>query len=868
MGGYYLVDGTNLLYRAYHALQGFRTAGGLPTHVVFGFLSMVFRVLREQAPEGFAVVFDPPGPTGRHALFPEYKANREATPDDLLVQIPYVHRALAALGVPVLTVPGVEADDVLGTLARRLADAGEQVTLVTGDKDFCQLVGPRIRLLDTMRDKVTGPGEVAERFGVEPDRVVDVLALTGDAVDNIPGVPGIGPKTAAKLLEEYGSLEAVVAHAAEIKGKRGEALREHGQRALGNRPLVTIDTAVPLEVGPEGLRAGPQDRPRLAALLRELEFHRFLRDLGLEGEGAPRGGAEGSAPAEQPGAGNQTGGPGAPEPAGDGPPPGPPPGECVAVVPGTGDGPWGLARGGETAAVAAPGAGGLPDPWGRLLADPAVPVVGHGLQAACAALARAGGALEGIRLDTEVAAYLLFPGRRAYPLDDLARERGLAPEGPGQPRDAADRAAGAAGTALALAARLEAELAEAGLLPLYREIENPLIPVLAGMETHGVRVDAEAMEGLGREYARRLAELERKLFALAGEEFNPQSPRQLGEILFEKLKLPVGKKTATGYSTDASVLEELALDHPLPRVVLEHRSLSKLKNSFIDVLPGLVDPATGRIHARFHQTVTATGRLSSSSPNLQNIPVRGEEGRRIREAFVAEEGSLLLSADYSQVELRILAHLSEDPALVEVFRAGRDVHAETASRIFSVPLAAVDARMRREAKTVNFGILYGMSPFGLARQLGITREAARKMIEAYFRQFPSVQAFLSELVERARSCGYAETLFGRRRPIPELASRNRAQREFGERMAINTPIQGTAADLIKAAMVGASRALGEARLDARLIMQVHDELVFEVAAAQVDAVRSRVVKAMEGARSLRVPLAVDAGAGPNWYEAH
>jgi DNA polymerase-1 len=845
VGGYYLVDGTNLLYRAYHALQGFRTSGGLPTHVVFGFLSMVFRVLREQAPEGFAVVFDPPGPTARHALLPEYKANREATPDDLVIQIPYVRRALEALGVPVLTVPGVEADDVLGTLARRLADAGEDVTLVTGDKDFCQLVGPRIRLLDTMRDKITGPREVAERFGVGPDRVVDVLALTGDAVDNIPGVPGIGPKTAAKLLEEFGSLEEIVARAPQIRGKRGEALREHGQRALDNRPLVTIDTSVPLEVGAGDLRPGPMDRPRLAALLRELEFHRFLRDLGLEGEGAAGGPSAPAQPVEA-AVGVST------------PPPELPPAAWVAVVPGAAGEPWGLARGSEAVSVPAPGPGGLPEPWRSLLADPAVPVVGHGLQGVCVALARAGDALEGIRLDTEVAAYLLSPGRRAYPLEDLARERGQTTT------DAASRAR----AALAVAARLEAELSEVGLLPLYREIENPLIPVLAGMEIRGVRVDSAALADLSREYAQRLADLERKLFALAGQEFNPQSPRQLAEILFEKLKLPVGKKTATGFSTDASVLEELALDHPLPRVVLEHRSLAKLKNSFIDVLPGLVDPATGRIHARFHQTVAATGRLSSSNPNLQNIPVRGDEGRRIREAFVAAEGCRLLSADYSQVELRILAHLSGDPGLVEVFRAGRDVHAETASRIFSVPLAAVDARMRREAKTVNFGILYGMSPFGLARQLGITREAARKMIQAYFRQFPSVQAFLADLVERARSRGYAETLFGRRRPIPELASRNRAQREFGERMAINTPIQGTAADLIKAAMVGASRALGEARLDAHLILQVHDELVFEVETHQVDEVRRRVVEAMEGVRSLRVPLVVEAGAGPNWYEAH
>ncbi len=841
MGGYYLVDGTNLLYRAYHALQGFRTSTGLPTHVVFGFLSMVFRILREQAPEGFAVVFDPPGPTHRHELFPAYKANRDATPDDLVVQIPYVRRALEALGVPVLTVPGVEADDVLGTLARRLVEAGEDVILVTGDKDFCQLVGPRVRLLDTMRDRLTGPDEVAERFGVPPDRVVDVLALTGDAVDNIPGVPGVGPKTAAKLVEEYGSLEGVVARAGEVKGKRGEALREHAGQVLANRPLVTIDTAVPLEVGLKDLRPGARDRRALAALLRELEFHRFLRDLDLEDEPPGRTAPPEPGPREAPG---QV------------------PTEWLALWAGEGGAPWGLVRG-EAALAARPA--DLPEAWRGWLADPAVPVVGHGLQAARVALLGQGVELEGIRLDAEVAAYLLAPGRRAYPLRDLARERGLADPGAGETTEAA---LGRARVLSALAPQLEAELQNAELLTLYREIENPLIPVLADMEARGVRVDAAALDALGREYGERLRRLEQDLFDLAGEEFNPQSPKQLASILFEKLKLPTVRKTATGYSTDASVLEELALDHPLPRVVLEHRSLAKLKNSFIDVLPTLVDPTTGRIHARFHQTVTATGRLSSSSPNLQNIPVRGEEGRRIREAFVAEEGAVLLSADYSQVELRILAHLSADPALVEVFRAGRDVHTETASRIFGVPLGQVDARMRREAKTVNFGILYGMSPFGLARQLGISREAARKMIDAYFHQFPRVRDYLAGLAEQARERGYAETLFGRRRPIPELRSRNRAQREFGERMAINTPIQGTAADLIKKAMVEAHRRLREDGLDAHLVLQIHDELVFEVAAEQAAAVRARVVRAMEEAAPLSVPLAVEAGVGPNWYEAH
>ncbi len=829
MGGYFLVDGTNLLYRAYHALHSLQTSRGQPTHAVYGFLSMVFRILREHAPEGLAVVFDPPGPSHRHDLYPEYKANREATPDDLRSQIPFVHRAVRALGIPLLMVEGVEADDVLATLARRLSEDGRDVTIVTGDKDLCQLVGPRIRLLDTMRDRFTGPGEVRDRFGVAPDRVVDVLCLAGDAVDNVPGVPGIGVKTAAQLVERFGSVEEVVARAGEVGGKRGDALREHAERVLANRQLITVDTEVPVPGNADSLKPGPRDRADLVGVLTELEFHRFLRDLGIEEEEQPTTAVEVSEDV---------------------------PADWVAVVPGEGAEDWHLAT--EKTSLACPPEE-LPEGWVRALADPDVPVVGHGLQRARTLLGRRGLALEGIRLDCEVAAYLLAPGRRGYPLPDLARERGV---------PAAAEGGGLARAARTLAVRLDGELEAAGLGSLYRDVENPLIPVLSDMELRGVMVDSAALRRLGEEYGRRLENLEARLFEAAGEEFNPNSPKQLGRILFEKHKLPVVRRTATGYSTDASVLEELSLDHPLPALVLEHRSLAKLKGSFIDVLPALADPATGRIHARFHQTVTATGRLSSSGPNLQNVPVKGEEGRRIREAFVAREGCRLLSADYSQVELRILAHFCEDPGLTQVFREGRDVHAETASRIFGVPVPEVDGRMRREAKTVNFGILYGMSAFGLARQLGIGREASQRMIDAYFRQFPRVREYLASLVDDARSRGYAETLLGRRRPIPELSSRNRAQREFGERMAVNTPIQGTAADLIKRAMISLHRELKERDLDACLILQVHDELVLEVGAGQTAAVRAVVVGEMERAADLRVPLVVEAGEGPNWYEAH
>ncbi|MBI5016737.1 MAG: DNA polymerase I [Deltaproteobacteria bacterium] len=834
-GGTYLVDGTNLLYRAYHALQGFRTSTGVPTHAVYGFLTMILRVLREQEPEDLAVVFDPPGPTQKHRLFAEYKANREGTPDDLKVQIPHVLRALDALGIPRLTIDGYEADDVLGSLVVRLTADGREVTIVTGDKDLCQLVGPRVRLLDTMKDRFTGPEEVLERFGVAPERVVDLLALTGDAVDNLPGVPGVGVKTAAGLLARYGTLEAVVERAAEEKGKRGAALREHGGRALANRALVTIDTGVPLPFGLEAVARRAIDRVALADVLRELEFHRLLKELGVEGVAEAPPAARASDEAD-------------------------PPGHWVAVFAGPPGQPWALAGAHTARDPFDPRAAGL-GPWARSLSAPGAAIVGHGLKAAWEELGRAGVALGPPWLDTEVAAYLLSPGRRAYRWEDLARERSIPVSDTGDP-------AACAAALLALAAALERELDRASLLGLCREIEMPLVPILAEMETAGVKVDRAALSALSLEYAGRLEALEAQMFELAGEPFLPQSPKQLGRILFEKLHLPAGKKTATGPSTDASVLEELSLLHPLPGLVLAHRSLAKLKGTFIDVLPALADPETGRIHARFHQTVTATGRLSSSDPNLQNIPVRGDEGRRIREAFIAEPGCVLLSADYSQVELRILAHLCDDPALVEVFRSGRDIHAETASRVYGVTLAEVDARMRREAKTVNFGILYGISPFGLARQLGIAQEAARTMIEAYFHQFPAVRAFLDRLVVKARGTGFAETLFGRRRPIPELASRNRQQREFGERMAVNTPIQGTAADLIKRAMIHAVGALRSQGVEARLILQVHDELVFEVAEERAAQALGLVRSAMEGAAALRVPLSVDAGWGNNWYQAH
>lgn len=849
----YLVDGSNLLYRAYHAIRGgFRTVSGLPTNAAFGFLSMLLRLQKEEKPDAVVVVFDPPGPTRKHQAHPEYKANREKTPDDLIAQIPYVHRTVRALGSPLLVVPGEEADDVIGTLAARFAGRGDAVTIVTGDKDFCQLVGPSVRLLDTMSNRETTPENVAERMGVPAERVVDLLSLTGDAVDNIPGVPGLGPKGAAKLLADYGTLEEVAANAGKVSGKRGEALREHLARVLGNRPLVTIETA--LDLGDADLDMRPMDRPQLAALLRELEFFKFLRDLGLEG--APEA-APAKAPPQEPVARVAT-----PAPA-----PAAPaaavsasdykiPSTWVAVAVGEGGDVAGAReRGGEV--VAASPDTGLFRRWPEGFLPEAALAVGHGLKGKKQLLASLG--LAELAFDTEIAAYLLSPGRREYALEALLRDRGLSVSAdPGEQARAL----------LRLAASLGAELEGRGLLALFRDIEMPLVGILADMERAGVLVDREQLDALSSEYEKRIATLEDELFRQAGETFNPRSPKDLSRILFEVLKLPALKKTATGYSTDASVLEELALSHDLPATLLQHRNLTKLKSSFIDALPKLVSPADGRIHASFHQTVAATGRLSSSNPNLQNIPIRGAEGRRIREAFIAAPGYLLVSADYSQIEFRILAHLSGDKSLREMFMSGRDIHAETASRLFDVGPFGVTDEMRRQAKTVNFGILYGMSAFGLARQLGLTRDAASRMIKTYFARFPGVRAFLDGLIDQARTTGETRTLYGRLRPMPELASRNRAEREAGERLAVNSPIQGTAADVIKRAMIDAVAAARRAGIDGRLVLQVHDELVFEVRADQSERARDLIVAAMEGAARLAVPLKAEAGVGPNWHTAH
>ncbi len=835
MPGLYLVDGTNLLYRAYHALGGMRTGAGVPSNAVFGFLNMILKLRKDERPDALVTVFDPPGPTLKHKLFEGYKANREKPPDDFLAQIPYVHRALKALGLPLVQVSGVEADDVIGTLASEAVKRGDVVVVVTGDKDFCQLVGPSVTLLDTMKGVRTDTTGVSEKMGVPPEKVIDVLALAGDAVDNLPGAPGIGIKTAAKLVTEYGSLEAVIQNAVKIGGKKGEAIASSTETLLRNRPLVTIETALDLPLSSGALEASPLDREGAAALFRELEFRKFLADLNL---------ADVPVNVE-------------PHPAVL---PVTPPrlGELPLGRPPLPEGWWAVLPDGDSF-VAVDGRGVTRGLGEGVFLPPGAKAAGHGLKSFAKKWGEMGLLPGRIAADTEIAAYLLNPGRRSYEADTLMDERSIE-----KGHDVAGRGA----ALLLLASSLETELERNGLQKLYRDIELPLVGVLAAMELKGIKVDLERLAALSKEYEGRISALEGEMFAMVGGDFNPRSTKDLSRILFEKLNLPVLRRTATGNSTDAAVLEELSLMHPFPGLLIEHRGLTKLKNSFIDTLPGLVDPADGRIHTTFMQSVAATGRLSSVNPNLQNIPVRGEEGKRIRAAFVAEQGKVLVSADYSQIEFRILAHMCRDKALLDMFATGRDIHAETACRLFDVGPFGVTSDMRRQAKIVNFGILYGMSAFGLARRLGTDLASAKKMIDTYFARFPGVRAFLDGLVADARRTGAARTLFGRVRLIPDLDSRNRNLREAAERLAVNTPIQGTAADVVKIAMIRADRALSGGGGRGAMLLQVHDELLVEAPASEADNMSELLKNAMEGAADFTVPLKVETGSGTDWLTAH
>ena len=906
-----LVDGSSYLYRAYHALPPLTTSRGMPTGAIYGVVSMLQRLAETVAAPQVAVVMDAPGPTFRDALFEGYKAQRTAMPEALVQQLGPVKQVIQALGYPLLEVPGVEADDVMATLATAARQQGLSVVIVSGDKDLAQLVGPGVLLYDTMTGRLLDESGVASHYGVPPRWITAWLALKGDASDNIPGIPGVGEKTATRWLREYGGLEGVLAHRQELKGRGGQALRDHAAELARWLELVTLRRDVPLPIELHALQRGKPDDALLRRLYSDFEFTSLRKKL------------PSAAPTTMPAAVVASG---------EDPPPAQ---EAASPVQGretlrTGDDVrrWcallretgcfaldtettslamldarlvGLSlavEGHDTEPLAAcymplahreGGNVSLDEVLALLkpiLEDAGIAKLGQNLKFDMHVLANHGIALAGIAHDTMLESYVLGSSAGRHDLDSMAaRELGhtatsyesLTGKGAAQRGFAEVAIAAAAAYAQEdvelvwrLHHRLFPRLETTGrLAAVYRDIEMPLVPILCRMERAGVLVDKTCLARQGEELGRRLKEVEELAFHEAGSVFNLGSPIQLQEVLFGTGKLPVIRKTPKGApSTAEDVLEELAIDYRLPRLILEYRSLAKLKSTYIDKLPTMIHPGTGRIHSSFHQAVTATGRLSSSDPNLQNIPARSEEGRRIREAFVAPPGCVLLDADYSQIELRILAHYSGDEALLAAFAAGRDIHSATAATLFQVPEEAVSQAQRRTAKTINFGLIYGMSAFGLARQLRIERELAKRYMDEYFAHYPRVAELMERIRAQARKQGYVETIFGRRLAIPDIESRDNRTRQYAERTAINAPMQGSAADIIKRAMIKTDAAIAAQDLPARLILQVHDELVFEVPQETVDRLRPVVVSCMEQAAELVVPLVVNVGVGCTWGEAH
>ncbi len=908
----FLIDAYALIYRAFFAFihRPLTNSRGENTSASWGFANFLLQIRESYKPDYMAIVFDA-GMSHREKEYPEYKATREKMPDELRDSLPRIREMVAGFNDEVVELEGYEADDVIGTLARKASAAGIESVIVSGDKDFHQLVGKGVHLLNPGRG---GPQGVAaewvdetnatERLGVPPSQVVDYLALIGDSSDNVPGAPGVGPKTAIKLLEEFGSVEALIERAGEVSGKRArEALEEHADQIRLSKRLVTILDDLPVPLDLDRLRVQEPDRERLRKLFVELEF-RTLIERFSDAVDAP-GVADlpdvryraVTDPAELPELIRTIRAKGAVAVDTETTSLFPMEAELVGISLS-----WEEAEGvylpfGHRAPQASlldipdegevPNLPGLDDPRLRplveLLEDADFPKIGQNLKYDLLVLEQAGVRLRGVDFDTMVASYVLDPGRRQHSLDVLSTDfLGITPiaykevTGTGKSQisfaevpleKAVQYASEDTDLALRLRNRFVPHLEEHGLDRLFREMEMPLVPVLARMEAHGIRIDSLFFGEMNRRLERELELLSGDIWKEAGEEFNINSNPQLREILFEKLKLPVIRKTKTGPSTDASVLEELAAQgHSLPIRLLEYRQLEKLRSTYVDALPRLVNRRTGRIHASFNQTVAQTGRLSSSDPNLQNIPIRTELGREVRKGFIPEEGWVFLAADYSQIELRILAHFSEDEAFVSAFRQGIDVHRQTASVIFEVPLDEVSPDQRARAKTINFATLYGQGEFSLAQQLGIGRDEAAEFIAEYFRRFSGVRSFLDEQVELARERGYVETLSGRRRYIPELRAKNWNVRQFGERVAQNTPIQGTAADLIKLAMISIDRGLREEGFRSRLLVQVHDELVFEVPEDELGRLREFAVREMEGAMELHVPLRVDVGTGRSWYE--
>jgi DNA polymerase I len=915
-----LVDGSGYLYRAFHALPPLTNSRGEPTGAVLGVLNMLNKMIKEEAPERIAVVFDAPGRTFRDDLFEQYKAHRTPMPDDLRAQIQPLYDVVSAMGVPLLRVAGVEADDVIGTLAKQGADAGFKVLISTGDKDMAQLVGPNVELLNTMSNTRLDRIGVKAKFDVFPEQIVDYLALVGDTSDNIPGITSVGPKTAAKWLNQYQTLDALVAHAADISGKVGENLRNELTMLELSRKLATIDTGLGLEVTAEQLSPGAPDVPRLRELYTRLELRALLKSLGAEAERAAGGAAEIDVVIAE------TTSPSGAEIAAVAVVSTPVPRNYHRVMSEQELDIWldklklaplisfdtetdsldymraqivgvsfAVAPGDAAYVPVGHDYAGAPHQLDRakvlaalkpVLEDLTKAKLGHHLKFDAHVLANYGIALNGQRFDSMLESYVLNSVATRHDMDASAmRYLGVKTinfedlTGKGAKKitfnqvdvdRAAEYSAEDADITLQLHQAIWPQIETVPTLKfVYENIEQPLVPVLFRMERAGVLVDRALLKAQSSELAARMMEIQALAHKEAGGAFNLESPKQLQEILFGKLGIPVMRKTPTGQpSTAEDVLEELAETYPLPKLILEYRGMAKLKSTYTDNLPLQINESSGRIHTSYHQAVAATGRLSSQDPNLQNIPIRTQEGRRIRQAFIAPPGHSLVAADYSQIELRIMAHLSGDPALLRAFAEDRDVHQATAAEVFSTPLDQVSADQRRSAKAINFGLMYGMSAFGLARQLGIGRGDAQKYMDLYFERYPGVRRYMEETRRQAREKGYVETVFGRRLYLPEIQSRNAALRQYAERSAINAPMQGTAADIIKRAMIEVDSWLQSSRVAARLIMQVHDELVLEVSDDAIETLVGQIRTHMIRAADLSIPLKVDVGVGRNWDEAH
>ena len=887
----YLIDGSSYIFRAFFGVrQQLSTSKGFPTNALYGFINMLQKVIREEKPDYLVVAFDSPDKTFRHKIYPNYKANRDAPPEELSRQFPYFEPLVTAYGLSSIRRPGFEADDIIGTLAKKGKQKGLEIVIVSGDKDMMQLISPHIYMLDTMKNKKFMDKEVVEKFGVQADKVVEVMGLMGDSSDHIPGVAGVGPKTAAELIRKFGSIGALYKRIDEVEKKNvKEKLERDKENAFMSRELVCIDTAMDLEFNSDLMKLGKIDSAKLKKMFEEFEFVSFLEGM--------QDGTANSLKIDR--------------------------SEYKTIlteksfndlieslakkksfafdVETTSKRPVWARLVGISFSFEDGNAFYLPlahrylgvpeqlefkavrEKLKPILEDKSIKKCGHNIKYDLIVMSNEGIALDGVDFDTMIASYLLNPSSRGHGLDALTMEyfghknltykemTGTGSKEIGFDEVEVDRATEYAAEDSDMTWRLKGKLQpqlKDSTLKLYKEIELPLLEVLAEIELNGVYVDRKHLKELSSKIDKQLLHLEKDIYVLADEEFNINSPKQLSVILFEKLKLPVVKKTKTGYSTDVSVLEQLAIEHKLPEQVLSYRQLAKLKSTYVDALPGEIFKNTGRVHTSFNQTVAATGRLSSSNPNLQNIPIRSDMGKEIRKAFTAEGDNMLLSADYSQIELRILAHLSKDKALKNAFDKGEDVHARTAADIFGSSLDQVDENSRRMAKAVNFGIIYGLSAFGLSRQLKISRKDAQDFIDQYFSLYSNVKDFMDNTIAEARECGYTLTMFNRRRYLPDLKSDNRQVRESAERIAINSPIQGSAADLIKVAMIRLSRNLKKIKLNSKMILQVHDELLFECPVQEKKEIESLVRKEMEGACTLSVPLVVDIGWGKNWNEAH